>query len=178
MTDHYPEIRLDIPDPAVTISYTTPLSNSIKDNVVSAYHISSCIRHSKMMSQPRSVVFNILVFTTDCEHSFPPPHFFFTAYWNQCRELNFIAGVHNCLNNVIHCIEHKLIETVAQKRCYIQCTMQKDQATQNPVYTRVGFIFHGSLSKNAILSTTICHFTLFENHGSSGMFSTFYSETH
>jgi len=34
MTDRYPEIRPDIPDPAVTISYTTPLSDSIKDNVV------------------------------------------------------------------------------------------------------------------------------------------------
>ena len=66
MTDRYPEIRPDIPDPAVTISYTTPLSDSIKDNVVSACRMRSCIRHSKMMSQPRSVVFNTLVFTTDC----------------------------------------------------------------------------------------------------------------
>lgn len=34
MTDHYPEIRPDMPHPSVTISHTTPLSDSIQDNVV------------------------------------------------------------------------------------------------------------------------------------------------
>jgi hypothetical protein len=39
MAESYPEIWPDMRDPVVTISHTMPLSDSIRDNVVSAYHI-------------------------------------------------------------------------------------------------------------------------------------------
>jgi hypothetical protein len=49
MTNSYPEIQPHMQDPAVIISHTMPLSNSIKDNVVSACHVTSSVRDNNGM---------------------------------------------------------------------------------------------------------------------------------
>lgn len=57
MTGSYPEIRPDMRDPVVNISHTMPLSESIRDNVVSVCHYHSCLNNNFMLHhQPEHTV--------------------------------------------------------------------------------------------------------------------------
>jgi hypothetical protein len=71
MTKIYPEIRPQMRDPAVIISQTTPLSNSIKDNVVSARHVTSCVRDKTDLSVLLLCILGVTYMGLGPETSFP-----------------------------------------------------------------------------------------------------------
>jgi hypothetical protein len=90
MTNSYPEIRPHMQDPAVIISHTTPLSNSIKDNVVSACHVTSCIKgntecHSLVVSAPVCIL-SVIYLSPGPQTSYPDLSMVFSSpYWQSMK---------------------------------------------------------------------------------------------